>query len=143
MPNATETAVKAAKAKAALAKVLRQKNNENAAGFFTVGIVGMIILFMIFHCIRYVFNNCKSKKGNPTALRVPFTIARYLSFFTLNKLRLMNVRSTRSLLIRKVPGFTSAGHALIFVGWFAICTSTAFVNIDWSTLNGWAKRLGW
>ena len=81
MLNATKTAAKAVKAKAALAKVLRQKNNENTAGFFTVGIVGMIILFMIFHWTRYVFNKYKSNNGNPTALRVPFTIARYLFFY--------------------------------------------------------------
>ena len=74
MANATETA---AKAKAALAKVLRQKNNENTVKFFAAGMVGMMALFIIFHWTRVVFKKYESKRGKSTALRVPVAITRY------------------------------------------------------------------
>ena len=78
MENATETATKAAKAKATLAKVLRQKDNENTAKFFAAGMAGMMVLFMIFHWTRSVYKKYESKKGSPTALRVPVAITRYV-----------------------------------------------------------------
>lgn len=81
MANATETAAKVTKAKLALAKALRQKNNENTAGFFAAGMVGMILLFMIFHWTRYLFKRYETEKGNATALRIPAAIARYLSSY--------------------------------------------------------------
>jgi hypothetical protein len=143
MANATETAAKAAKAKVALAKVLRQKNNENTAKFFAAGMVGMMVLFMIFHWTRFVFKKYEPKKGKPVALRIPVAITRYLLRPRLESHHSRMIRLARSFLIRKVPGFTSTGHCLIFVGYFATCISIAFVNIDWSTLNNWAKRLGW
>jgi hypothetical protein len=55
----------------------------------------------------------------------------------------MSNRSSRRILIQKVPGFISAGHALVFLGYFATCLSISFVNLDWMTLNDLAKRLGW
>jgi hypothetical protein len=55
----------------------------------------------------------------------------------------MSNRSSRRILIQKVPGFISAGHALVFLGYLATCLSISFVNLDWMTLNNLAKRLGW
>ena len=45
--------------------------------------------------------------------------------------------------MHKVPGFTSTGHALLFTGYITTCIAMTFTNIDWKTLNGFAKRLGW
>ena len=81
MANATQAAANTAKAKAALAKVLRQKNNENAAKFFAAGMVGMIFLFMIFHGTRYFVKKYESKNGTIPALRGPVAITRYLTSF--------------------------------------------------------------
>ena len=79
MANATEIAAKAAKTKATLAKVLRQKNNENTAKFFASGMVGMMMLFMIFHWTRFILKKYESKKGKPTTLKTPVAITRYLA----------------------------------------------------------------
>ncbi|KAL2162392.1 hypothetical protein VTH06DRAFT_7305 [Thermothelomyces fergusii] len=42
---------------------------------------------------------------------------------------------TRSLLIRKVPGFKSAGHAMVTVVYVAINASIAFTNVDFSSMR--------
>jgi len=78
MPNATVTAAATAKAKAALAKAIRQRNNENTAKFFAVGMAGLIVLFMIFHWTRLVFRRYESKeKGSLGVFQVPVAISRY------------------------------------------------------------------
>jgi hypothetical protein len=79
MPNATETAAKAIKAKAALAKILRQKSNENTAKFLAAGMAGTMILFMIFYWTRFVFKRYEPKNEKLTAFRVPVAITRYLA----------------------------------------------------------------
>ncbi len=80
MANATATAAAASKAAKALAKVLRQKNNENTAKFLAAGVAGMMVLFIIFHWTRSAFKSYESKKGRVTALRVPIAITRYCLF---------------------------------------------------------------
>ena len=79
MANATETAAKAAKAQAALAKALRQKNNENTAKFFAAGMTGMMVLFMIFHLTRAIFKRTKSERGRSTLSMVLVAVTRYLA----------------------------------------------------------------
>ena len=46
MANATVEAAAQAKAKTALAKALRQRNNENTLKFFAASMVGMMVLFL-------------------------------------------------------------------------------------------------
>lgn len=78
MANATAIAAKEAKAKTALAKLLRQKNNENSAKFFAAGMVGLIVLFMIFHWTRIFFKRYESRtSGSIGPLEVPVRISRY------------------------------------------------------------------
>jgi hypothetical protein len=55
----------------------------------------------------------------------------------------MHIRTARKLFIRKIPGFTSAGHGIIVLGWLATSITISFVNIDWSDLLNWGRRLGW
>jgi hypothetical protein len=76
MANATEDAAKAAKAKVALAKLIRQRNNENTAKSFAAGMVGMMILFMIFHWTRFVYKRYGSKSRSIALLRMPVGISR-------------------------------------------------------------------
>ena len=49
MANSTALAKADVKAQAALAKALRQANNENATKFFAAGMAGVIFLFITFH----------------------------------------------------------------------------------------------
>jgi hypothetical protein len=75
--NATASAAAAAKAKTALATVIRQKNNENAAKFFAVGIVGMIVLFMVFHWSIVFLKLYELKKNQSLSfLRLPARLSR-------------------------------------------------------------------
>jgi hypothetical protein len=76
MANATEDAAKAAKVKAALAKLIRQRDNENTAKFFAAGMVGIMILFMMFHWTRFVIKRHESKNKSIGLLRVPVRISR-------------------------------------------------------------------
>jgi len=78
MPNATTTAAAAAKDKTALAKVIRQRNNENTAKFFAAGMAGLIVLFMIFHWTRLVFKRYELKKKESLGVfKVPVALSRY------------------------------------------------------------------
>lgn len=126
--NTAATATATAKAKIAAAKALRQKNNENTAKFLTLGMAGIIALFVIFHWTRMFYKRYGTRQSRSSSV-LKFPIA-----FT---------RSSRRILIQKVPGFISAGHALVFLGYLATCLSISFVNLDWMTLNNLAKRLGW
>jgi hypothetical protein len=49
----------------------------------------------------------------------------------------------RHVLTHRVPGFASTGHALLFMVYLGINIALAVTNIDWSTLFGIGKRLGW
>ncbi|KAL3417212.1 ferric reductase like transmembrane component [Phlyctema vagabunda] len=124
---ADATAQAAAKKKA-LAKKLRLINNVNSTKYFAAGMAALVTLFIVFHWTRYFYKKIESRKVvNNKLLKVPLAITRV----------------SRSLLLRKVPIFTSLGHALLFMGYIGTCLAVAFTNIDWSTLIGFSKRLGW
>ncbi|TVY30564.1 putative ferric reductase transmembrane component [Lachnellula hyalina] len=133
MANATATAAaqaKAAKAKATkLAKILRQRNNEKSAKFFAAAMVGIMVIFILFHWTRIAFKTYERRSsGKATFLRFPVRVT----------------RAARSVLIRKLPLFPSTGHALVFVGYLAATVTVTFTKMDWSTpLNNLGKRLGW
>src|ERR1700709_2960511 len=70
--NAMASAAAFVKEKTTLPKIIRQQNNENAAKLFAAGTVGMIVLFMIFHWIRFAFKRYVSKKNQSVRFsRVP------------------------------------------------------------------------
>lgn len=48
----------------------------------------------------------------------------------------------RNLLVRKVPGFTSSGHALVVAAYVAINFSLTFTNVQ-ITAASIANRCGW
>ncbi|KAH8685737.1 ferric reductase like transmembrane component [Tricladium varicosporioides] len=124
---AAKSAAAAAKAKQALAKAMRQRNNENSVKFLAAGAVGIMVIFMLSHLIHAIYKRATRKSGPKGALRFPVAIS----------------RNIKSVLLRKVPGLPSVGHTLVVLGYAATTITVAFVNIEWTTLNGWAKRLGW
>jgi predicted ferric reductase len=56
---------------------------------------------------------------------------------------LTQVRLGRNLLVRRVPGFRSAGHAIIVAAYVAINVSVIFTNVDTTSLGSLASRFGW
>lgn len=48
----------------------------------------------------------------------------------------------RSVFVRKVPGFTSSGHAVVVVVYVVINIALTFTNMD-ITLSNMANRCGW
>ncbi|TVY20703.1 Ferric/cupric reductase transmembrane component 2 [Lachnellula arida] len=128
MPKATAAAAaKAAKAKAK--KLLRQRNNENSAKFFAAAMVGIMVLFILFHWTRIAYKTYERRSsGKATFLKFPVRVTRV----------------ARSVLIRKLPLFPSTGHALVFLGYFVATITVTFTKMDWDTpLNFLGKRLGW
>ncbi|KAE8453286.1 hypothetical protein EG329_011353 [Mollisiaceae sp. DMI_Dod_QoI] len=112
----------------AISKKLRQRYNENSAKYFAVGIGAIIFLFMIFHWTRFLYKQYGLKSSRTIrVLKLPVVFARF----------------ARRFLIRKLPGFVSAGHGLVFLGYIVTNVCITFLRIDWTTLTGFAKRLGW
>lgn len=138
-------AAPAVRVKATISKALRQKNNENTAKFFAAGICGMIFLFILFHWARFLFTHYgRRRAGISRLVDLPRRITRYSSL-TLRRYKILihKYRRARRIFLLRVPGFTSVGHTLLFVGYVATCLAISFVNIDWSSLVNWSKRLGW
>jgi hypothetical protein len=56
---------------------------------------------------------------------------------------LTGYRKARSVVIRKLSGFTSVGHFIVFVGFIAMNIGLSTFSIDWSNLTAISKRTGW
>lgn len=81
MPNATTiataAAAKADKVAKAKAKVLRQRNNENSTKFFAAAMVGIMVIFILFHWTRIAFKTYERRRsGKATFLKFPVRITR-------------------------------------------------------------------
>jgi len=75
---ANNTAAADAKAKTALAKALRQVNNENSAKFFAAGMAGMIFLFTVFHWSRFALRHYELRRARRVSLlKIPVRVSRY------------------------------------------------------------------
>jgi hypothetical protein len=68
MANGTAAAAAQAKAKQALAKALKQRNNENTVKFFAAGMASMMVLFIVFNSIRVVSSRSKSRDKTPKVI---------------------------------------------------------------------------
>jgi hypothetical protein len=107
---------------------------------------GMIVLFILLHWARFVFAHCgRRRAGILRLLNIPRGITRYSNLILRwsQKTNPQLNRQARRIFLLKVPGFPTAGHALLFVGYLATCLAVSFVNLDWSSLVNWSKRLGW
>jgi len=49
----------------------------------------------------------------------------------------------RNILVRKIPGFKSAGHALLITTFVAINLAVTFTNLDTSSNTTIASRFAW
>jgi hypothetical protein len=77
MPNSTTTAAaSAATAPAALAKVLRQRNNVNAAKFFAAGMAGIMTIFIVLNWTKFLFKHYCQGRGSSGILDAPIKISR-------------------------------------------------------------------
>ncbi len=52
-------------------------------------------------------------------------------------------RLVRNLLVRKVPGFKSAGHSLVVTAYVTINLAVTFTNMETVSVANLAHRLGW
>lgn len=52
-------------------------------------------------------------------------------------------RLSRHFLNRRLPGFTSLGHACLVAVYLGINVILTVTNVDWSSLMPITKRLGW
>ncbi|TQS37097.1 hypothetical protein Golomagni_02440 [Golovinomyces magnicellulatus] len=107
-----------------LVRKIRQRNNEESVGYFSIGIIGIICLYTFYHWIRYFY--WRLAPMNKIAFRESTKI----------------IRKIRRRLIVKVPGFISAGHVFIFTLYLMVSLFVLFSNDSWNNLAGFAKRLG-
>ncbi|KAI3393953.1 hypothetical protein diail_3432 [Diaporthe ilicicola] len=105
----------------------RLRVNQQQLRYLAAGICALMGLFIVFHWIRYVFNKANSKHRSPSSVAYPF--------------RLIS-RNARKLLVRKIPGFTSSGHALLVAAYLAINIAVTFTNVT-LVYSSIANRCGW
>lgn len=116
--------------------------NAKYAGYLECAIAGIMTLFVLFHWSRWLYHRIGPKRPGPMAILVKMT--RYAKIVQSKSLVLQADRLTRSLTLRKVPGFPSAGHFWVILAYVAVMASLMFTNVTyWSDLVNWAHRLGW
>ncbi|TVY78529.1 Ferric/cupric reductase transmembrane component [Lachnellula suecica] len=126
--NATAIAAAAAAKKVMQGRALQQKNNENVAKYFAAAMAGVIIMFTIFHWSRFLYSRYATKGLKESKIM---------------RAQVSAARLTRHFLNRRVPGFTSWGHAVLVVIYLAINVILTVTNVvDWG-VSPVAKRLGW
>lgn len=94
---------------------------------YAASLCGVIALFVLFHWSRWLCARIERsmKSGGTSFLGQPFV---------------KTSRLVRNVLVRKVPGFNSAGHALLVTTYVAINVSVTFTNLDTSSLTNYASR---
>jgi hypothetical protein len=74
--STTTTTASAATAPAALAKVLRQRNNVNAAKFFAAGMAGIMTIFIVLNWTKFLFKHYCQERECSGDLDAPIKISR-------------------------------------------------------------------
>jgi len=105
----------------------RQIQIEQIVKYYAAGICGLIAVFVLFHWARWFCVKVERSKRPAGALGRPFVAS---------------TRLVRNLLVRKVPGFKSAGHAMVIMAYVAINAAVTFTNVD-TSLGSLAYRFGW
>jgi hypothetical protein len=54
-----------------------------------------------------------------------------------------HLRLARNLLVRKVPGFKSAGHAILITAYVAVNLAVTFSEVDFKSMAALGHRFGW
>ncbi|KAH6842565.1 ferric reductase NAD binding domain-containing protein [Chaetomium sp. MPI-CAGE-AT-0009] len=106
----------------------RQVMIERVMKYYAAGICGLIAVFVLFHWARWFCVKVERSNKPRGAFSRPFVASS---------------RFARNLLVRKVPGFKSAGHALVIMAYVAITLAVTFTNIDVSSMGTLAHRFGW
>jgi hypothetical protein len=122
--------------------------NQLTAAYFAGAVLGLSILFTGFHLVGLVLRNHQSNLHGPFTKRVVLiarcgSISKQLRFSKNSHDLKFCDRFVRSMLLRKVPGFTSLGHAFVFIIYLAFNLSLIFQNINLTGPTHLAKRMGW
>ncbi|GAB1316232.1 Ferric reductase NAD binding domain-containing protein [Madurella fahalii] len=106
----------------------RKVATEFALRIMVAAICGLILIYVIPYWTRRLFARLDTSRGPLRVLARPFVASS---------------RLIRSVLVRKVPGFASAGHALLAAAFFGILVGFSFVRLNGSSISNYAARFGW
>ncbi|KAK3342994.1 ferric reductase NAD binding domain-containing protein [Neurospora tetraspora] len=106
---------------------MRQRKNEHMMKMYAAALCGLVALFVVFHWTRWLCVRAERSWRPLATLGRPFVAIE---------------RFVRSLLVRKVPGFKSAGHALLVTTYVVANVAVGFTNVDASSKANFASRFG-
>ncbi|CZT52732.1 related to ferric-chelate reductase [Rhynchosporium secalis] len=127
--NKNATALAAAAMHAAALKRKHQHTlNKEAAEYYAVVIAAVIALFTIFHWARLLYSRYASKS---------------VKQYGVMKAQVAVTRKVRHVLVQRIPGFTSIGHAFLVTIFILLNILSLFIDMDFTSILPFAKRLGW
>ena len=126
----------------------RQRKNEHMMKIYAASLCGLIALFVVFHWTRWLCVRAERSWRPLATLRRPFVATeRYVPYYNCPVYTVRTdgfyTRFVRNLLVRKVPGFKSAGHALLVTTYVVANVAVGFTNVDASSKATLASRFGW
>ncbi|KAK8069487.1 hypothetical protein PG994_006103 [Apiospora phragmitis] len=102
----------------------RQHDNEQTTKYYAAALSGLIGVFIISHWTRWLITR---HRLSPSFLSPLVALSRL----------------SRRVLLRKIPGFSSVGHAILLTVFFAINIIFSFTGFDRSMPTNFASRFGW
>lgn len=125
----------------------RQRKNEHMMKMYALALCGLVALFFVFHWTRWLCVRAERSWRPLATLGRPFVaIERYAPFYNYPIAVCADgfyTRFVRNLLVRKVPGFKSAGHALLVTTYVVANVVVGFTNVNTSSKATLASRFGW
>lgn len=125
---------------------MRQRKNEHMMKMYAAALCGLVALFVVFHWTRWLCVRAERSWRPLATLGRPFVaIERYVPYSNFRITACTDgfyTRFVRSLLVRKVPGFKSAGHALLVTTYVVANVAVGFTNVDASSKANFASRFG-
>ncbi|KAK1625522.1 ferric reductase NAD binding domain-containing protein [Colletotrichum phormii] len=104
----------------------RQLLNEWNVKVYAGVVAGVIAALIIYHWAQWIRR--KTSKSTRTGSSSPLAKAS---------------RKIRSLLVRKVPGFPTGGHALLTIAFIGVNIVMSFHHVDKEKMSNFAARFGW
>ncbi|KAK4142059.1 ferric reductase NAD binding domain-containing protein [Dichotomopilus funicola] len=108
--------------------IQRQIQIERIMSYWAAGICSLIAIFVLFHWARWICVKVERSRRPAGVIGRPFVAT---------------TRFIRNLLVRRVPGFKSAGHALLVAAYTAVNLAIAFSEVDTTSLGSVGHRFGW
>ena len=125
----------------------RQRKNEHMMIMYATALCCLIALFVVFHWTRWLCLGAERSWRPLATLGRPFVaIERYVGPYSCPVTVCTDglyARFVRNFLVRKVPGFKSAGHALLVTTYVVANVVVGFTNVDVSSKGTLASRFGW